>query len=110
MAPPRRGRFLAADAGLTALLLFTVTSRVLSPQYLIWLLGIAALCLCSPRTTQRTVALLLVPATVLTLLEFPLFFGELAKVTWWGALLVTARNGLLVAATVVSCRRLAAGR
>lgn len=34
-----------ADAAFTAVLLFTTTSRVISPQYLVWLVGLAAVCL-----------------------------------------------------------------
>lgn len=41
-------RFLAhtvADAAFVAVLLFTTTSRVISPQYMVWLVGLAAACL-----------------------------------------------------------------
>lgn len=34
-----------ADAAFTAVLLFTTTSRVISPQYMLWLVGLAAVCL-----------------------------------------------------------------
>lgn len=34
-----------AEAAFTAVLLFTVTSRVISPQYVVWLVGLAAVCL-----------------------------------------------------------------
>lgn len=95
-----------ADAGFTALLLFTVTSRVLSPQYLVWLLGAAAVCLGRADTSQRSAARLLVPATVLTTLEFPLFFGTLTHANGWGIALITLRNGLLLAAALLSARRL----
>ncbi len=40
------------DAALCAVLLFTVTSRVISPQYLIWLLGLAAAA--SPRAGRAS--------------------------------------------------------
>ncbi len=36
---------LTHDAPLAAVLLLTVTSRVISPQYMIWLLGLSAVCL-----------------------------------------------------------------
>jgi len=36
---------MLADVGFAAVLVAVVTSRVLSPQYLVWLLGVAAVCL-----------------------------------------------------------------
>ena len=94
------------DAALAALLLFTVTSRVISPQYLVWLIGTAAVCLTSARTTQRPAAWLITGATVLTYLEFPLLFGQLAEFRPLGVTVLCARDLLLAAASAVSCRGL----
>ncbi|MEU9196382.1 glycosyltransferase 87 family protein [Streptomyces hundungensis] len=94
------------DAALCAVLLFTVTSRVISPQYLVWLLGLAAVCLTSGRTSQRPVAQLLVPAAALSALVFPCLYGEVVAGTALGTTIMTARNALLLAAALVSCRRL----
>ncbi|MGK4583721.1 glycosyltransferase 87 family protein [Kitasatospora sp. HPMI-4] len=94
------------DAALAALLIFTVTSRVISPQYLVWLVGVAAVCLTVRGTSQRPVAALILLATFFTTLEFPLLFGQVHHSQPWGVAVLTARNGLLLAATVVSCRRL----
>ncbi|MFJ8694108.1 glycosyltransferase 87 family protein [Streptomyces roseolilacinus] len=94
------------DAALTAVLLVTVTSRVISPQYLVWLLGLAAVCLTSRNTTQRPVAVLLLPAAALTAFAYPLLYGEVLAVTPLGCLLMLVRNGLLVAAALLSCRLL----
>ncbi|MFG3286153.1 glycosyltransferase 87 family protein [Streptomyces sp. NPDC048111] len=94
------------DAALCAVLLFTVTSRVISPQYLIWLLGLAALCLTSRRTSQRAVAQLLVPALVLTSLVFPCLYTQVMAGTVLGTVLLAARNALLLTAALLSCRRL----
>ncbi|CAL9292930.1 glycosyltransferase 87 family protein [Streptomyces sp. SudanB25_2051] len=94
------------DAALAAVLLVTVTSRVISPQYLVWLLGLAAVCLASRNTTQRPVALLLLPAAALTSFAYPLLYGEVLAVTPVGVLLMLARNGLLVGAALLSCRLL----
>ncbi|MFF7243872.1 glycosyltransferase 87 family protein [Embleya sp. NPDC008237] len=96
----------ACDAALCALLIFVVTSRVISPQYLVWLIGLAAVCLLRPDTTQRPVAVLLLCAMPLTLLEFPIWFGELLGSQVKAVLALGLRNALLVAATVVSGRRL----
>ncbi|WFE20665.1 MYXO-CTERM domain-containing protein [Solwaraspora sp. WMMD937] len=61
------------DLALLAVGVAVVTSRVLSPQYLLWLLGLAAVCLTRRDTTQRAPALLIVVATVLTSAYFPWF-------------------------------------
>ncbi|MEU6589258.1 glycosyltransferase 87 family protein [Streptomyces sp. NPDC046881] len=94
------------DAALTAVLLFTVTSRVISPQYMIWLIGLAAVCLTSRHTSQRPVAMLVLGASALSTLVYPMFYGEVVDGTWTGCLLMLARNGVLTAAAVVSFVRL----
>ncbi|MFC5644894.1 MULTISPECIES: glycosyltransferase 87 family protein [Kitasatospora] len=105
----RAGRWQASttyDAALCALLIFTVTSRVISPQYLVWLIGLAAVCLTVRGSSQRPVAVLILLATVFTTLEFPMLFGQVHKSQFWGVVVLSARNLLLLAATLVSCRRL----
>nr|WP_128381645.1 glycosyltransferase 87 family protein [Streptomyces cavernae] len=94
------------DAALAAVLLFTVTSRVISPQYMIWLVGLAAVCLTSRHTTQRPVAALLMAATALSTVAYPAFYGEVIRCTWAGCLLMVVRNGLLAAAAALSFVRL----
>jgi hypothetical protein len=94
------------DAALAAVLLFTVTSRVISPQYLVWLLGLAAVCLTSRHTSQRPVALLVLAASALSSVVFPMYYAEVVAGTWTGCLLTLARNGLLTAAAVLSFVRL----
>ncbi|MGW1029270.1 glycosyltransferase 87 family protein [Streptomyces sp. NPDC002577] len=94
------------DAALCAVLLFTVTSRVISPQYMVWLLGLAAVCLTSRQTTQRPVAALLAVATAVSALAYPVLYAQVTACTWTGCLVMLGRNGLLTAAAVVSFRRL----
>ncbi|MFF4230333.1 glycosyltransferase 87 family protein [Streptomyces sp. NPDC001820] len=94
------------DAAFAAVLLFTVTSRVISPQYLIWLLGLAAVCLTSRHTTQRPVALLMLPAAALSALAYPVLYDDVLAGSPRGLLLMVVRNGLLLAAALLSCRRL----
>ncbi|MGW7545457.1 glycosyltransferase 87 family protein [Streptomyces sp. NPDC054770] len=94
------------DAALSAVLLFTVTSRVISPQYMIWLLGLAAVCLSSQHTSQRPVAALIAAATALSAVAYPAFYAEVVHCTWTGCLLMLARNGLLATAAVLSLTRL----
>ncbi|MFF6970519.1 MULTISPECIES: glycosyltransferase 87 family protein [Streptomyces] len=94
------------DAAFTAVLLFTVTSRVISPQYLIWLLGLAAVCLTARTTVQRPAALLMVPAAAVSALAYPLHYEDVIDGTPLGCALMLVRNGLLLAAAFLACRRL----
>lgn len=94
------------DAALSAVLLFTVTSRVISPQYMVWLLGLAAVCLTSRQTVQRPVAALIAAASLVSVIAYPTLYTQVADCTWTGCALMLARNGLLAAAAVVSFVRL----
>lgn len=94
------------DAALCAVLLFTVTSRVISPQYLVWLLGLAAVCLTSRHTTQRLPALLLLPAAALSALAFPVLYDQVTGGSPVGCAVMVLRNGLLLGAAALSCRAL----
>ncbi|WP_143200295.1 glycosyltransferase 87 family protein [Kitasatospora sp. CB01950] len=105
----RARRWTAAtpyDAALSAVLLFTLTSRVISPQYLIWLIGLAAVCLSVRGTCQRPVALLLIPVVGLTTVDYPLFFQAAMVGGWRPTVVIVARNGLLLAAGLWSAGRL----
>jgi len=68
----RRGRIDLADAGVSRDLVFTlillqvVVSRVLSPQFMIWVIGMAAVVLGSERTSVERPAWLALGAVVLT--------------------------------------------
>lgn len=102
----RWGPATLADAAFTAVLLFTVTSRVISPQYLVWLVGLAAVCLCFRASRMLPAALLVVAASAVTVLEFPVWFAHVVASDPLGMALLFARNGLLVAAAVVAAVRL----
>jgi hypothetical protein len=94
------------DAALAAVLLFTVTSRVISPQYMVWLVGLAAVCLTARETTQRPVAVLIMAATAVSSVAYPAFYWDVIQCTWTGCLLMLVRNGLLATAAVLSFTRL----
>ncbi|MFD6534717.1 glycosyltransferase 87 family protein [Streptomyces sp. NPDC060184] len=96
----------AADAAFTAVLVFTTTSRVISPQYLVWLVGLAAVCLVLPGSRSGLPACLVLAACPVTFLEFPLGFGHVVAGDGTGVALLLVRNGLLVAATVIAAARL----
>ncbi|MFD7443429.1 glycosyltransferase 87 family protein [Streptomyces sp. NPDC059909] len=95
-----------ADAAFTAVLLFTTTSRVISPQYMIWLVGLAAVCLAFRSSRMTLPACLVVVATGVTYLEFPIYFAHVVASDPLGTTLLFVRNGLLVAATLLAGRRL----
>ncbi|MFI7100476.1 glycosyltransferase 87 family protein [Streptomyces sp. NPDC050161] len=97
---------LCADAAFTAVLLFTTTSRVLSPQYLLWLVGLAAVCLTARAGRQGLPAVLVLLATGVTFLEFPLGFAHVVASDGTGLTVLLLRNGLLAAACLLACRRL----
>ncbi|MEW2549173.1 glycosyltransferase 87 family protein [Streptomyces sp. NPDC047002] len=105
-----RARVLTAatlcDAAFVAVLVFTTTSRVISPQYMLWLVGLAAVCLVVRESAMAPPAVLVLLATGVTLLEFPGGFGHVVASDAQGIALLAVRNGLLVAATVTGARRL----
>jgi hypothetical protein len=99
-----------ADAALVAVLLFVVTSRVISPQYMVWMVGLSAVCALNfgPRGTSvmRLPVVLVLIATALSCWEYPYQFDELLNAERGAVLLVTVRNVLLVAAAAIGASRL----
>ncbi|NED14986.1 hypothetical protein G3I33_26375, partial [Streptomyces sp. SID9124] len=100
------GASTAADAAFTAVLLFTTTSRVISPQYMLWLVGLAAVCLVLRASRMVWPAVLVVAATGVTQLEFPIGFVHVVTSDAQGLTLMFLRNGLLVAASVLAAATL----
>jgi hypothetical protein len=102
-------RFLThtlADAAFVATLMFTATSRVISPQYLVWLVGLAAVCVCFRASRMTVPAGLVLVACFVTVLEFPVYFGNVVGSDWLGITLLVVRNGLLVIASLLAARQL----
>jgi Glycosyltransferase family 87 len=102
---------LMYDTAFTVLLVLVVTSRVLSPQYLIWLLGLACVVLTENGPMRRgTVmarpACLVIFCVLITQVEFPLLFGEVITAQFWGTMVVAVRNLILVIACVQALRAL----
>ncbi|MCW7945343.1 membrane protein [Streptomyces hygroscopicus] len=100
--PPRA----LADAAFVAVLLFTITSRVISPQYMVWLVGLAAVCLCFRGSRMALPGGMVLAACLATVLEFPVYFGDVVTSTRFGVALLLIRNGLLVLATVTAAWQL----
>ncbi|KUO22945.1 glycosyltransferase 87 family protein [Streptomyces dysideae] len=102
-------RFLAhtpADAAFVGVLMFTATSRVISPQYMVWLVGLAAVCLCFRGSRMKLPVVLVLAAAFVTVLEFPVWFAHVVASDALGVTLLFVRNGLLVLATVLAAREL----
>jgi hypothetical protein len=95
-----------ADATFVGTLVMIVTSRVISPQYLIWLLAVAGFCLLYKDTTQRRSSLLVLICLPLTQYEFPFAFQDLLHAHIVVTLDVCLRNLLLVLATYFGFRDL----
>lgn len=91
--------------GIGALLAILLTARVLSPQYLIWALGLVALDRTDPASRQRGTAGLLVAAAALTQWLYPFAYDGLLHGAVGSALLLAARNGLLVLACLLALVR-----
>lgn len=97
-------RFMRADAGpnlvaLTAvcfICLTLLTNKVFSPQYLLWLLAVtAAACVLDPVTWKPYVPWLLV-VCALTDVVFPWFYSGVNGTSWFGLLVATARDLILL--------------
>jgi hypothetical protein len=102
---------LMYDTAFTVVLVLVVTSRVLSPQYLIWLLGLAAVVLTENGPLRRATvvarpAWLTVCCVMICQFEFPILFGEVMGGQFWGTALVALRNLVLVCACVQALRAL----
>jgi Glycosyltransferase family 87 len=95
------------DAALTATLLMVTTSRVISVQYMIWLIGMAGCALAFPRSSQRQVGLGLLAVAGLTQAEYPYLFHDFrAYGAAAGTAVVAARDTLLLALAVLAFVRL----
>ena len=105
----RRRAALRADPSLVPLAAFTVllaalaTSKVLSPQYFVWILPCVALVL--PRF--RWLGVLSLGALLLTQIEFPALYWSIVDLEPLPVGLVLVRNALLVASLALSLWHLA---
>jgi hypothetical protein len=106
-----RARLLATDGGgsfsaqdwavafAIGVLAFMLPTRVLSPQYLIWLLPVLAVVVADRRA--RWAPWLLAAAGVVTQLIFPFRYSQLRNLEALDVGVLTARNALLVATAAV---------
>jgi hypothetical protein len=92
--------------GLAAACLLILPNKTLSPQYLLWIGALGATAPDEPLLPRLN--LLVVVSCLLTQVIYPLGYGMLTGPHWSnaiGAALLTARNGLLVAVTVLVIAR-----
>jgi hypothetical protein len=88
---------------LGAVAAFATFGKVLSPQYLVWLVPLGALALAWGRWA---LAALVGAATVLTFVEFPAYYFELVDGRAFPLTVVAVRDVLLVAVVVLAVREL----
>jgi hypothetical protein len=93
---------MLADVSFAATMVAIVTSRVLSPQYLIWILGLGAVCLTRRDSIQRVPSLITMGAIGVTQVIFPLFYRSLRGGQVFSGVVLVGRNVALVTATVLA--------
>jgi uncharacterized membrane protein len=94
-------------ASLGAVAAFATFGKVLSPQYLVWILPLGALALAWRRwALAGTVA----AATLLTFMEFPSHYRELTQGGSYPLTVVAVRDAVMVAVVGLAVREAVAGR
>jgi hypothetical protein len=102
---PVAGLLMLGTAGL-----LVITNKTLSPQYLLWAGGLLAAlgCVAPTEPLLPRLSRLLLATCLVTQIIYPLGYGMLTGVnagTWFGVTLLTARNGAILALTVLALRR-----
>lgn len=107
VARSRNGPRALVLGALTAVLAFAVLGKVLSPQYLLWLVPLAALAFA---WRLHSLAAALAAASVLTQLEFPARYFDLVGREPVAVALVALRNIALLTALALALCELVRGR
>ena len=97
-----------ADVAMATVAVSVVASRVFSPQYSVWLIGIGAACLAARKTMMRTPIALICLAAVVTQPIYPPMYSGLINGEPLPTLLQTLRILLVVAATTFAVVRVLA--
>ena len=87
---------------LAAMLATLCGNKVLSPQHLLWILPLVALCLAGRPVLPKVAGGLLLCALVLTQIEYPGMYWDQVDLATPALLVIAARNALLVATFVVA--------
>jgi len=104
LAAKRPTRDALVLAALAITLAFVAFSKVLSPQYVVWLLPLAAL---AAGHGHRLAPALVAAASLTTQLWFPAHYFDVVFQHTWAVVAVGVRNGLLLAALAATARALA---
>ena len=91
----------AGDVALAVLLVSVVTSRVLSPQYSVWIAGVAAVTVLDRRSTLRPALWLLAVSIAATQVVYPLGYGSFLAGDAWAVAVQSIRILTLLAATAI---------
>lgn len=99
--PEERERRLAA-AMFGTLALAVSLGTVFSPQYVMWIVALAAVALCDRDSVIRGAAWLILPVALLTQFVYPLWYAWILDPHPAGMTVITLRNGLLLASGALS--------
>lgn len=94
------------DVAFAAVLAAVVTSRVLSPQYMLWMLGLGAVCLAHRESRQRPTTVLILIAAALSQFLYPMRWNELMAAEPLETWVLAVRNLLVLAAAILAVVRL----
>ena len=97
----------SGDVALALILIAVASSRVFSPQYDIWIVGLGAACIADPRTRLRKVVIALIVMSAVTSVIFPWAYGSLMETAPYAVALQVIRIALLVGCTVVAVKSVA---
>jgi len=97
---------IPADIAFLAVLISIVTSRVLSPQYMIWVFGLLAVCAFNPQKNFRVIAILIGISTFLGQLIYPWLYAQLQLGFVTVVALHTIRILTLLAATGIAWKNI----
>jgi hypothetical protein len=98
------------DVALALILIAVASSRVFSPQYDIWIVGLGAACLADPRTRLRKVVIALIVMSAVTSIIFPWAYGSLMDTAPYAVVLQVIRIVLLMGCTVIAVKSVAFNR
>jgi hypothetical protein len=98
-------RRLVALTVVAFMFLTIVTNKVFSPQYLLWLLAVlAGACVLDPETWRPYIPWVLTVAG-LTAIVFPWFYGDVLGTAWFGLIIMTIRDVLVLGLAIAVARR-----
>lgn len=96
----RLERVPGADIALTIVLISIASSRVFSPQYMVWVAGLAAVVMLNRNTLMKPVVWLMLPVALAGQFVYPFAYGNMITGGWYGVLAQTIRIGALMVGTI----------